>query len=67
MDHFDEFCLKKHRKGHGRPRNQMGWKTLMDLNYADDLSILDEGVSKMNKLLDVLRVQGAKIGIKINV
>ena len=45
----------------------MGRKTLIDLNYADDLSILDEGVSKMNKLLDVLRVQVAKIGLKINV
>ena len=36
-----------------------GGKTLLDLDYADDLSILDE-------LLDVLRVQGARIGLKIN-
>ena len=37
------------------------------LDYADDLSILDESVSKMNEFLEVLRVQGAKIGLKINV
>ena len=42
-------------------------KTLLDLDYADDLSILDESVSKMNKFLEVLRVQGARIGLKINV
>ena len=43
-----------------------GRKTLLDLDYADDLSILDERVSKMNELFEVLRVQGAKIGMKIN-
>ena len=42
-------------------------RTLLDLDYADDLSILDESVSKMNEFLEVLRVQGAKIGLKINV
>ncbi|XP_065575526.1 uncharacterized protein LOC136037037 [Artemia franciscana] len=44
-----------------------GGKTFLDLDYADDLSILDESVSKMNELLEVLRVQGARIGLKINV
>ena len=67
MDHFDGLCLKEHRKGNWRPRNQMGRKTLLDLDYADDLSILDESVSKMNEFLEVLRVQGARIGLKINV
>ena len=33
-----------------------GGKTFMDLDYADDLSILDESVCKMNELLEVLRV-----------
>ena len=43
-------------------------KTLLDLDYADDLSIVDESVSKMNELSEVLRVQGARIGLKkINV
>ena len=31
-------------------------KTLMYLDYADDLSILDESVSKMNELLEACRV-----------
>jgi len=34
-----------------------GRKTLLDLDYADDLSILDESVSKMNELLEVLRIE----------
>ena len=44
-----------------------GGKTLLDLDYADDLSTLDESVSKVNELLEVLRVQGTRIGLKINV
>ena len=66
-NHFDGLCPKEHRKGNGRPRNQMGKKTLLDLDYADDLSILDESVRKMKDFLEVLRVQGARIGLKINV
>ena len=42
-------------------------KSLLELDYADDLSILDESVSKINELLEVLQVQGARIGLKINV
>ena len=37
----------------------MGKKTLLELCHADDLSILDKGVSKMNECFDVLRGQGA--------
>ena len=32
-------------------------KILLDLDYAEDLSILDESVSIMNELLKVLQVQ----------
>ena len=42
-------------------------KTFLDLNYADNLSILDKSVSKINKLLEALRVQGARIALNINV
>ena len=42
-------------------------KTFLYLNYADDLSILDESVRKMNKILEILQVQGARIDLKINV
>ena len=42
-------------------------KTFLDFDYTHDLSILDESVSKMNELLEVLRVQGAIIGLSINV
>ena len=65
MDHVDGFCLKKARKGNERPRNQMGRKNSSGL--LDDLSILDESGSKMNEILEVLRIQGARIGLQINV
>ena len=44
-----------------------GGKPLLDLDYADDLSMLDESVNEINELLEVLRVQGARIGLKISV
>ena len=34
-----------------------------DIDYADDLNILDEKVSKLNELLEILRVHGARIGL----
>ena len=43
-----------------------GGNILLDLDYAFDLSILDESLNKMIELLDVLWVQGARIGLKIN-
>ena len=45
----------------------MGRKNAHHYHYADDLSILDENVSKMNEFLEVLRVQGAKICSKIDI
>ena len=41
-----------------------GGKTLLDLDYGDDLGILDDSVSKMKEFLEFLRVQGARIRIK---
>ena len=66
MDHFDGLCLTEHRKAMGDHGIKWGGKTLLDLDRADDLSILDESVSQMNELLEVLRVRGARIGLKIN-
>ena len=54
MDDFDGLRFKEHRKGIGRPWSQMGRKNFLDLDYGDDFSILDESVSKMNDLLEVL-------------
>ena len=51
----------------GDPGIKWGGKTLLDSNYTDNLSILDESASKMNELLGVLRIQGARICLKINV
>ena len=41
-----------------------GGKTFLDLDFADDLSILDESLSNINELLEAMRVQGARIGLK---
>ena len=62
-----DFVLKSREKAMGDNRIKWGWKTLLDLDYADDLGILDEPVCKINKLLEVSRVHGARIGLKINV
>ena len=48
-------------------RNNWGSKTFLDLDYADDLSILDENINKMNNILEVIKFQGTRTGLKINV
>ena len=60
-----DFVLRSIRKVMGDHGIKRRGYTLLDLDYADDLSILDESLSKMNEFLDALRVQGAKIGLKI--
>ena len=49
-----DFVLRNTGKAMGDHGIKWGGKTLLDLDYADDLSILDESVSKMNELLEVL-------------
>ena len=50
----------------GEHKIKWGRKAFLDLDYADDLSILDVTMSKTNELLEVLLVQHARIGFKIN-
>jgi len=64
---YPDFVLRSTGKAIGDHGIKWEGKTLLDLDYADDLSILDESVSKMNEVLEVLRVQGAKIGLKNNI
>ena len=59
------FVLRSTGKEMGNHGIKLGEKTLLNLDYADDLSILDENVSKMNELLELMRVQGARIGLKL--
>ena len=61
-----DFVLRSTGKAMGDHKIKWGGKILLDLDYADDLSVLDESVSKMNELLEVLRVQSATIDLKIN-
>ena len=62
-----DFVLRSTGKAIGDRGIKWGGKTFLDVDYADDLSILDESVSKMNQHLEVLLVQGARKGLKINV
>ena len=62
-----DFVLRSTGKTIGDYRTKWRGKTLLELDYAHELNILDESVSKMNELLEVLRVQGAIRGLKINV
>ena len=61
-----DFILKSTGKAKGEHGIKWGGKTRLDLDYADDLSILDKSLSKMNEHLQVLRVQGARLGLKFN-
>ena len=62
-----DFFLRSTGKVLGDHRTKCGGKTLPDLDCADGITILDESVSKMNGFLEVLLVQGARIGLKINI
>ena len=59
-----DFVLRSTGKAIGDHGITWGGKTLLDKDYADDLSILNESVSKMNEFLEALRVQGARIRMK---
>ena len=62
-----DFVSRSTGKATGYHIIKWGGKIVLDLDYADDLSIQDESVSKLNDILEVLRVQRARIGLKINV
>ena len=62
-DHLMDFILRSTGKAMGENGIKWGGKTFLDLDYSDDLSILDETVSKMNELIQVLRVQVVRIGL----
>ena len=49
------FVLRSTEKAIGDHGIKWGGKTLLDLDYADDLSILDESVSKINEFLEIFR------------
>jgi len=48
-----DFVLRSITKVIGEHGIKGGSKILLDLGYADDLSVLDESVSKMNDLLEI--------------
>ena len=62
-----DFVLRSTGKALGDHRIKWKKKTLFYLDYDDDLSILDEIMSKMNEFLEVFWVQGARTHLKINV
>ena len=57
--------LSSSRKAMREHRIKWRRKTCLNLDYADGLCILNESARKMNELLEILPVQGARIGWKI--
>jgi len=55
---FTDFVLRNTAKALGEYGTELESKTILDLNYFDDLIVLDENVRKVNNFLNVLRVQG---------
>ena len=49
-----DFVLRSTGKGMGNCRIKRGGKIPLDIDYADDLTFLDETMSKMNEFLEVL-------------
>ena len=67
-DQFDGLCPKEHRKCYTRSWNQKKKvKLVPDIDFAYDLTVLVENVSKIKGFFQVLRAKGAKISLKINV
>jgi hypothetical protein len=55
------------RKSMGEHGTNRGGPMFLDLDYGDHLSMLDESENKKNGLLEVLRIQGVRISLKINI
>ena len=49
--------------GHG---NKQEGNTVLDLDYADDVSVLDENVGKVNEFLEISGNLDMRICLKIN-
>ena len=60
-----DFVLRNTAKAIGEQRIKWGNNPFLDLDYANDLGILDENVSKMDEILEVLWVLCARIGFQI--
>ena len=60
------FFLKSTVKAVGDCGIKWAGKILINLDFVDDFNILDESASKMNEILEALRVQSPRIGSKIN-
>jgi len=57
------FCKFWEELMHKKSAFYAGFKYIKFTRFNSDLSYLDESVSKINELLKVLRVQGARTGL----
>ena len=62
-----EFVLRNGAIAMGDHGIKWDSKTLLDLEYAHEFIILVDNVGKINDFSDVLRTQGARIGLNIYV
>ena len=62
---FMDFVLRSTPKIMGEHGFKLRSEIHLDIIYANDLSILDENVIRMNQLLEILEVQDARVDLKI--
>ena len=60
-----DFVLSSTAKAMGEHRVNCGSETFLDLDYVDDLSILDDYVSKRNEFFEVLRPKNYRIILEV--
>ena len=65
VDYFKGLRPKERGREFGRTGIIWEGKTLIHIDYIDELSVLDKNVSKMNKFREVFRVYGERIGSNI--
>ena len=57
------FVLRNTGRAMGEHGIKYRGKNFLNWDYAEDLSILDKSLSRIDELLEVLRVQGARISL----
>ena len=61
-----DFVLRSRKKALGELGIKWESKTLLDFDHDEGLGVQEENIRKRNGFLKVLRVQGARISLKVN-
>ena len=64
---WNDFALRTIVKATGEHEIKWEGKTFLDLDYSDDLSVLDKDISKISEFSEVVKVEAARKGLKFNI